>query len=209
MREQVYGLFLALYIRVAERKVIRRVLMELYHQALESKPAKRRQFVMYVGFSKSGKTTTLNQSEEANYARVESMSIHQGLNQALLILRDGYTSDGSAYWARQYLTEWLRVKLLRRLCRQGYNIVQDSCNLSQRERRERLAIPHSYGYTTTIVHVTCSEEILLDRLQEADEAKKALNEEPTWIKLYLDKQLQRYDEPQECEADVFVSIATG
>jgi predicted kinase len=110
---------------------------------------------------------------------------------------------GSAYWARQFLTQWIREALLIRVCHEGINVVNQSCNLVRRERQQRLRIGRRHDYRTTLVHVICEHQTLCQRLMAADDLRKAAGQERVWLDLYLNVQRDRYQPPEPSEADQF------
>lgn len=165
---------------------------------------RQRRLVVLVGFSKSGKSTLVTSHPELRqYFRINSDEIHRRLNRRFAELRDNNTVSGDAYWVRQILTGWIRIKILEAAADQGLNIVIDSCNLRHRERQQRLRIGRQRGYATTLVYVTCDAKTLCQRLMDADDRLAADDRQRTWLELYLNIQRLRFQEPRPNEADQF------
>lgn len=163
---------------------------------------RQRRLVVLVGFSKSGKSTLVTSHPELQqYFRINSDEIHRRLNRRFAELRDNNTVSGDAYWVRQILTGWIRIKILEAAADQGLNIIIDSCNLRRRERQQRLQIGRRRGYVTILVHVTCDSQTLGQRLLTADDRLAALGRRRTWLDLYLHVQRPRYQPPRPSEAD--------
>ena len=182
------------------------VLQEVFERSVCSSTIKQKEFVLYVGFSKSGKSTHRRSSTFRDFAGVETTTIHQVINSAFGLLNDDRSVDGPGYWARQWLTRSIRQKVLHRLCSLGYAVVEDSCNLNLRERGERLAVARQYGYHTTLIYVSCFEPVLLERLGQFDRENLKRGLAPTWVDLYLTIQRFRFEAPQFKEADTIVHV---
>lgn len=205
---KLLGLFKAAWLWRFRAEALDAVFEQFMVANLRRRPEHAKKFVLYVGFSKSGKTTHLRKSFRRHYATIDTVDIHMALNQALVELQDGFAVDGRSYWTRQILARWMREKLIRMLCKYGLTIVQDSCNLVRAERQRLMSIPRQHGYTTTIIHVTCPEATLLKRLERADADNAARGEEATWVRLYRDVQRPRYEPPLRTEADELTEIRT-
>lgn len=164
-------------------------------------------FVMFVGFSKSGKTTYLSNSKELKgFFKVSSSAIHDLINVTFSFLKDDNTTKGRAYWERQYLTRIIRELVLKKAFAKGLSVVSDSANLRRSERGKRLALAKKFGYTTKIVHVSCSEQVLLKRLQMLDAELVGAGKKPTWVALYKDVQKPRFEGIISSEADYCETI---
>lgn len=209
---QLIGLLQAAWIWHTQPERIRTVANTLFDNVTEKCwPALRKgnEFVLYVGFSGVGKTRHSLNCNYGNYVSIQVRTIHSVLNRTFhALLDDDKTVTGRGYWARQWLTKWMRTALIEQLCRRHYCIVDDGCNLVRSERAERLALAKKFGYQTTIVHVTCTEHELMKRLKVMDQIKSDLGESRTWVKLYTDVQRHRYQPPSAEEANLFICIDT-
>lgn len=207
--KQMLGLVQAALLWYSKPAKKTKVLRLLFTMVYDRYPSKGNEFVLLVGFSGSGKTThRLRSARYYRYASVPTTSIHEALNDSYSLLNDDRTVTGQGYWARQWLTKWTRARLLNIFCYRNYCIVEDACNLIAAERAERLAIAKKYGYTTIIVHTMCDEKILIARLQKLDRQKVERGEIPTWVNLYNNIQLPRFQPPSPQEADTLITVDT-
>jgi len=158
-------------------------------------------YVMMVGLSKSGKTYIVeNNSILREYFKISTNLIHNTINARFPFLKDDNTVGGKGYWERQYLTGIIRERVLMRAFSLGIPIVSDSCNLSRKDRKKRLAQAKAFDYVTVIIRVRCPSVIHLKRLKDADEENIAKGEKPTWVDLYVN-QKDRFHEPNAMECD--------
>lgn len=200
---QIKGQLCALWYRFLYADELEKVLLHVVagHCLSASEQVKRR-FVMLVGFSKSGKETLRTHNESLNRAaRVDTDVIHMHLNLYIDKLQDDYTVNGKAYWARQFLTRYVRQRAFEYLFFRGHRVLSESCNLTREERIERIALAREYGYETVIIWIQCPEEILLERLKDEDDQLIACGKLPTWRNLYHNVQKVRFERPLPDEAD--------
>lgn len=161
-----------------------------------------RNFVMMVGFSKSGKTTFIkNHKELPKYYQISSQRIHDLINKTFGFLNDDKSVRGKAYWERQLLTHRVRSILLGKAFRKGFCVLSDSANLKRANRLKTLKMAKKQGYETYIFYITVPEVILLQRLANLDEQLKQDGKPETWIKLYSNLQKKRLQKPLVEEAD--------
>jgi len=183
------------YLNDLER--IEKYLMDDQEHALRAK-----NFVLTVGYSKSGKTTFVDRHNVlSTYFRLSTNTIHDYLNQAFFFLKDDNSITGHAYWERQFLTSLIRNNVLEKAFSQGFAVVNDSDNLSRKERAKRLRLAKRHGYRTHIVLIECNEKLLLDRLGKSDEELLKNGGKPTWVALYKDIQMARFEKVTVGEAD--------
>lgn len=165
---------------------------------------------MLCGYSKCGKTVLRNSHPLlSRLAVIETIPIHERLNRAFPFLQDDRTVTGAGYWPRQVLTHFVRGQAMERLLRSGVAVVSDSCNLRASDRRATVSAARYYGYTTVIIHVECSEAVLLERLAAADAAKTAAGEAPAWVDLYRRVQRSRFEPPEDGETDYLLTFLSG
>jgi tRNA uridine 5-carbamoylmethylation protein Kti12 len=161
-------------------------------------PRLKRELIMAVGFSKSGKHTVLKKEEGL---RIDTDDIHCRLNDLFTMLRQDDLVGTRAYWARQIFTRKVRRMILCSVLQSGIRVVNESCNLRASDRKWILSKAKGFAYRTVIVLVQCPEPILLRRLKEADRQKMGIGEPPIWEKLYREVQRPLFDFPHEYEVD--------
>ena len=163
---------------------------------------KQKIFVMMVGYSKTGKTSSIKDDVRLNkFFKLSSDDIHDLLNSKLSFLKDDNTIDGKAYWERQYLTKIIRKKTLEKAFSKGLAIVSDSANLVRNMRYSWLKMAKKHSYETVIIWVFCPEKELLSRLKKYDDDLISKGENATWVNLYNNIQKEIFDPPLPFEAD--------
>lgn len=152
---------------------------------------------LLVGYSKSGKTHYyINNKELSQYCCVSTNCIHSLLNEKIIELRDDNTVVGDAYYARQILTHFIRMILVKKLIKHRYSFVVDACNLKEKQRRKIIGKATHLGYhNVSVVVVYCPEKTLLERLRQADEENVKNGEKETWVALH-NKQKLTYEPPE-------------
>jgi predicted kinase len=163
---------------------------------------KQKIFVMMVGYSKTGKTSSIKDDVRLNkFFKLSSDDIHDLLNSKLSFLKDDNTINGKAYWERQYLTKIIRKKALEKAFSKGLAIVSDSANLVRKKRSLWLKMAKKHSYETVIIWVFCPEKELLSRLKKYDDDLISKGESATWVNLYNNIQKEIFDLPLPSEAD--------
>lgn len=150
-----------------------------------------------VGYSKAGKTHYyINNEELSQYCCISTNCIHSLLNEKIIELRDDNTVVGDAYYARQILTHFIRIILVKKLIKHRYSFVVDACNLKEKQRRkiiERATYLSYHNISVVVIH--CPEKILLERLRQADEENVKNDEKETWVALHNNQKLA-YEPPR-------------
>lgn len=157
-----------------------------------------------VGFTHSGKTTVVENLKEnfQNLVEIKSDRIHDIINNIFPQLKDDQTIDGKGYWLRQFITNDLRKKITKDFCKKGYQIINDSCNLNSNDRQKRLKISKSFNYKTILIWVKCSEEEILNRIDNG-------NNPQIYRDLYCQVQKPIFEEPKGDEADLLLVFESG
>lgn len=162
---------------------------------------RKKVFVMTVGFSHSGKSTLVKTNPMLRkFFRLQSDKIHDVLNENYEFLQDDNKVTGKSYWERQFFTHLVRKKILEKLFSNGFAVVNDSCNLSRKDRAQRLRLAKKYGYKTMIIWVVCPENVLLERLYKADDDSVASGGNKVWLDLYK-MQKEIFEPPEIYEAN--------
>ncbi len=175
----------------------------------EQNAPKEKLFVLMVGFSKSGKTTYIENDEKLKKLfKLSTIRIHEVINNKFIFLKDDNTVNGRAYWERQFLTRLVRKKILNKVLSQGIAVINDSANLRKQERTQRLKIAKKYNYKTEIVWVVCKEQTLLKRLKDLDRKLEKEGKKPTWVDLYNNVQKDRFNQPTKEETDKLSIVET-
>lgn len=162
---------------------------------------REKKFVLMVGFAKSGKSAYIRDRRKLrNYFCISSARIHRIIDCSFEFLRDDKTVTGFAYWERQFLTWIIRERLLKIALDGDYNVVNDSANLTLAGRSKLLKLAKKYGYSTRIIHICCSEKLLIRRLKSADDLAEKNGKPGVWLDLY-EVQKKIMQEPSTDEAD--------
>lgn len=167
-------------------------------------------FIMLVGFSLSGKSTLAKKIQEKfphKFTRIDSDTIHDFLNETYPIFQDDRTIQGKSFELRQKATRAIHKALIETLLQEGYSIILDSCNLTRERRREILDKVKEINkdIITVILEIQISEKKLYKNLQRADQKNLEKGEKPTWVDLYKKIQKDKFEKPQEKEADYFLA----
>lgn len=182
-------------------RAMTKIATELFQHA-KGRPQEKT-FVMLVGFSQSGKHALVQHHPVLReWFPIDSSVIHGLLMGELELLGDDSGIGREAFPLRQAITRKIRQQLFSRVIWDGYAIVSLACNLARKDRREPLAIARSRGYRTAIIHVTVDEQILQQRLREADQQEP--NRLISWQDLYQSFQRPRFNRPEPSEADLLL-----
>lgn len=163
-------------------------------------------FIATVGFTHSGKTRLAKRlvATFPQLVKLESRIIHEIINKNFAELDDDHTVEGKAYWLRQAITQELRLRAIKELCKKSFWIINDSANLVRKERAERLSFTQKFGYQTIIIWVKCDEKVLMRRLERSDVNLKKDGKKPTWVDLYKKVQLAHFEKPTFKECDLLI-----
>lgn len=162
---------------------------------------KRRCLVLLVGFSGSGKSTFSKSAEAVKYFKIDTKLIHDELNANFTFLQGEDVVNSVNYWRRQFLARLIKSRLLLRAMSEGLAILDDSCNLSKRDRSSKVWVAVDNGYSVDIIHVVCEENDLIARLKERDKLLEVQGKKPVWLDLHYNVQLPRYVKPTSDEVD--------
>lgn len=200
---------LSFYILFKNYPQILKIVSILSDREQQDSAAKRHIYLM-VGFSKSGKTTLCTTDPTLRHLpRLGTNHIHALLKTYIPETRDDNTVTGQKYWIRQILTKaTLGISFLD-LVRRRKSFIVDSCHLFKKFRALIIRVARLAHYQVTIYHVTCHEDELIRRLNEADSKEIAEGRDPTWMKLYIEVQKPHFEPPTPTEADALIEITTS
>lgn len=157
--------------------------------------------IITTGFSASGKTTFSDELKRMipSLAILDSENIQKELRIWL---------KNNEFWTGQFLTNDIRMNIIRQLCENNYQIVNSSVNLKKCERKKKIRILKEYGYKILLVWVNVDEKELRKRLLERD-ANNSKNGKTSWIRLYEITQKPNFEIPSNDESDEVMVFNSG
>lgn len=166
--------------------------------------------IVMTGFSKSGKTTLVDQLLQDfpnTFVAIDSAKIHNFLNSTYYAFQDDNTIMGSSYKLREDATKKIQGLLQEVLVENNFNVIDDSVNSTKQKRAHIISQAKELDpeIRTLIIYIKISEPVLLSRLIELDEEKARVGQKKSWVDLYYKIQKPIFYEPQSNEADhIFV-----
>ncbi|MBU0706832.1 ATP-binding protein [Patescibacteria group bacterium] len=157
--------------------------------------------IMIVGFSRSGKSTLVNQiiKNFSTITKIDTDSIHDFLNQTYSVFKDENTIEGKSFDIRQKSTRAIQEALISTLLADGHSVLLDSCNLSKaiRDTIFTLARESDQKITTILIRHKINEDALYENIRKADQEKGGT----IWKDLYEKIQKPALNEPSASEVD--------
>lgn len=141
-----------------------------------SEATKSREYLVTAGGPASGKSTLqeafIAKSEKIKYAYIDPD------RSCLLHMRNTYKADiesqirdpQSAYIHWREASNFLSNVYLALALKEGYAVAHGSTMASPYAKSALLAVHNTYGYTTTVFHVTCNEEIRAESKKQREES---------------------------------------
>jgi predicted kinase len=165
-------------------------------------------FIATCGFSHSGKSFLSEQlKRKLSYlVGIDSKQLHNIVNFKFPEIQDDNGSFSEGYFLKQELVREIRNYLIEELCQQGWWIINDSTNLTIEDREDNFRPARKYGYRTVLLWLNPPEDVLMERLKDADRREVELGYKPYWVDLYEKVQKSKLEEPGQGEAEIYVNL---
>lgn len=201
-RRLMHGSWLTLscLIRPRGRRDVAAVIDGIY--AAQQSALRAPEFVMLVGYSKTGKSTLrTGHPLLQQYVHLDDEEIFGQVNPRFQWATTDQSFFGPMYFPRRVVIMLALVRLLVRYFERRQPVVLDICIYTPMWRQLFFRLAQLFGYRRTIVHVHCDATEHLRRLRLADARRIASGLEPYFERNFLDIQVPRYVPPVAGEAD--------